>query len=282
MTKYFVLYHAHCLDGLGAAYAFYRYYGDHFKGCPVEYRPVQYSDPVNVEEFIDAVVNIVDFSFPNPILQEICDVAKRVTVIDHHVTAIAALKCFEHPRFVKYLSTERSGAALAWQYVWPEDHDIPRVIKHIEDRDLWRFQLPGTKEITTALRFMDIGVADLGHFRQHPEALEELLEIGDVMLRYERHLVKNTVARAWVAPFADHAEVKVVNCDPNLTSEVGNILAEASPSGFAVMFHMDEHYMNVSLRSTKASGVDVSKIAGLYGGGGHPNAAGFRSDELLF
>jgi len=60
----------------------------------------------------------------------------------------------------------RSGCVLTWQHFF---HDLkpPKILLHIEDRDIWRFKLDDTREITTALyermpiTFTEIGTLDL-------------------------------------------------------------------------------------------------------------------------
>jgi len=57
-------------------------------------------------------------------------------------------------------------------------------------------------------------------------------------------------------------------------SELGNRLAEQSGS-FGLVWQVGaDGEAKVSLRA--AGKVDVARIAAGYGGGGHPNAAGFR------
>ena len=58
-----------------------------------------------------------------------------------------------------------------------------------------------------------------------------------------------------------------------LTSDAGHLMAQGEP--FAACYWDTPHGRSFSLRSTD-EGLDVSAIAGLYDGGGHRNAAGFR------
>jgi oligoribonuclease NrnB/cAMP/cGMP phosphodiesterase (DHH superfamily) len=68
-------------------------------------------------------------------------------------------------------------------------------------------------------------------------------------------------------------KVMCVN-SPVLQSEIGNYLSKNKP--FAAVWFENEFGEKVySLRSSE-NGIDVSKIAAAYGGGGHAKAAGFR------
>src|SRR5690606_35880403 len=48
------------------------------------------------------------------------------------------------------IDQQRSGAGIAWDFFHP---GVPRpaLVNHVEDRDLWRFALPGTREIQAAV-----------------------------------------------------------------------------------------------------------------------------------
>ena len=41
----YILYHAHCADGFGAAWATHKRLGDHHEGSKVHYLPVSYGEP---------------------------------------------------------------------------------------------------------------------------------------------------------------------------------------------------------------------------------------------
>ena len=80
--------------------------------------------------------------------------AKSVTLIDHHKTAIEDLRPLfmqdswtgEPKQLAHFTDLNRSGATLAWDYLFPNEQRPP-LLGHVEDRDLWRFKLPGTREI---------------------------------------------------------------------------------------------------------------------------------------
>ena len=65
-----------------------------------------------------------------------------------------------------------------------------------------------------------------------------------------------------------------INASAMFASELANLLAEQSNS-FGLVWQLGaDGEAKVSLRA--AGKVDVAEIATRYGGGGHPNAAGFR------
>ena len=81
--------------------------------------------------------------------------------------------------------------------------------------------------------------------------------------------------RAWRA-----VDGLAVNASALFASELGNRLAERSGT-FGLVWELGaEGDAKVSLRA--AGRVDVAAIAAGYGGGGHPNAAGFRMGIARF
>src|SRR5271168_4499839 len=131
------IYHGNCADGFGAAWVVREALGD------VDFHPGVYSEPP--PNVAGREVYIVDFSYKRPVLLEMAKVAEGITVLDHHKTAADDLKML--PANVdSVFDMEHSGAILAWDY-WFADKPSPLLLRHIEDRDLWRFLLPGTREI---------------------------------------------------------------------------------------------------------------------------------------
>ena len=150
MTRPLVIYHGNCADGFSAAWCFWRKYGtgaDYVAG-------VYQQDPPDVT---GRDVYLVDFSYKRPVVEEMLRTARSVTLIDHHKTAIDDLRPLKADmvttnnngmgdNFGWFCDLNRSGATLAWDYLFPGE-DRPLLLGHVEDRDLWRFKLPGTREI---------------------------------------------------------------------------------------------------------------------------------------
>ncbi|MCI0350708.1 MAG: DHHA1 domain-containing protein, partial [Acidobacteriales bacterium] len=164
----------------------------------------------------------------------------------------------------------RSGAMMAWQHFFP-DVPAPRLIEHIQDRDLWRFALPGTREIQANVFSYpyDFGVWDV-----LMNADVEGLRTGGEAIERKHHkdiaeLVKVTKRRMVIGGF----DVPVANLPYTLSSDAGHLMAQQEP--FAACWWMTQADVVFSLRSS-GDGLDVSEIAKNYGGGGHRNAAGFK------
>jgi len=307
-----VLYHADCPDGFGAAYAAWRRFGD-----SASYRPMHHGEPWEMAEIAGHDVYVLDFSFPPAILETMAGLARSVTQIDHHasarlpwagrlVKAADGGEGFGHPTLPLTLvfDLEKSGARLAWECFNPS-LPLPLALRHVEDSDMWRFALPGTRPFGRALRLLpfDFAVWDdlvrrtpdtdadgykafladgqaIEHFFQTEiERLAQSRLVMPVRLRGEpidplqalRHGLPTLVEgdRAWRA-----VSGLAINASALFASELGSLLAERSGS-FALVWQLAaDGEVKVSLRA--AGKVDVAAIAAGYGGGGHPNAAGFR------
>jgi oligoribonuclease NrnB/cAMP/cGMP phosphodiesterase (DHH superfamily) len=280
-----VIYHAGCWDGFAAAWCARRFLGEH----GVEFVPAKYGDaPPDVT---DKGVYVLDFSYPRNVLEEMANKAMYVYVLDHHATAAEALSggyevpvriCLRdyrliHPRLIVKFDNNKSGARLAWEHFQvPGREDIPIspwLVDYVEDRDLWRHKLEFTKEVNAALRSypLDFDTWDVLALHSHGDYFNE----GKAILRHEEQWIENHVKNAKEVEIAGF-KVLAVNATV-LMSEIGNKLAQGRPFG-ATWFETPEGKKVWSLRSTD-DGEDVSKIAKMFGGGGHVHAAGYSVTE---
>lgn len=285
MMKKLCIYHGNCADGFGAAWAV-----RHALGDDVEFHAGHYGQEAPDVSGRDVI--LVDFSYKLDVIQELSFKANSILILDHHKSALEELMGLEvvkeklgydgffnelgpfcasqnKPLVGAVFDMERSGAMLAWDFF--HDEPAPTLIEHIQDRDLWRFDLPGTKEIqATVFSYpYDFDVWD-GLFKRSPE---ELAKDGEAILRKHMKDVNELIeASAYRTTIAGY-DVPVMNAPYFYSSEAGNIMSEGEP--FAACYYEDGTQRKYSLRS-QPQGVDVSKIAALFGGGGHKNASGFR------
>lgn len=275
-----VIYHKGCPDGLAAAALFYEYFKD-----SAEYHAGIYQE--QLPDVVDRDVYLLDFSYKFDVMKSIVEFANSITIIDHHKLALMDL----YPLATKdnvdmtFCSTEKSGAMLAWLYLKHHRQtirkNIPHIISYIQDRDLWKFELPFTKEISLALSSYPFTIEQFSEWlKLTKHDIKKLITEGKVLQRYFQsnleRVVKQTLRYMEIGTFT----VPVVNVPAMFTSEAGNILSRDYP--FAACYYDILDKRIFSLRSSEA-GMDVSKIAALYGGGGHPHAAGFsvKRDHYL-
>lgn len=263
--KPIVFYHSGCLDGLAAAWCFWHQYKDQMEYIPARY---QETDPLQYDVH-NNLVYIVDFSFSRENTQRLCDDAKEVILLDHHITAYENLKDFVHPNLYNHINLSKSGAILAWEHICA-GLVPPTVLLHIEDNDLWRFRYKDTRAVVKALYSHEFNFETFDKLTK--TVIDNLVSEGNVLIREFEKDIKLLLRNVRYMTIGGH-EVPVVNANSKYSSELGNILAENNPFG-ATYFDTDESRI-FSLRSTD-EGKDVSKVAQLFGGGGHRNAAGFK------
>lgn len=268
--KPLIIYHANCLDGFGAAYAAYAYFS--LKNIEAEYCAASHGDePPDCE---GREVYIVDFSYKRDVLKAICTVASKVTILDHHVTAQEELEGLEqeHANLTVVFDMEKSGAVLSWEHF--HQTAVPRLLAHVQDRDLWRFAIEGTDEINTALISYPFTFEFWEQLATSEERLAELRAEGVTLNRYRRQIIEQYKSRAFIGRLAGY-EVPMVNAPHVIISELLGELAMEYP--FAAGYQDKGSKRSWSLRSRRDGGEDVAKIAEHFGGGGHRNAAGFAT-----
>jgi oligoribonuclease NrnB/cAMP/cGMP phosphodiesterase (DHH superfamily) len=268
MSKPLVIYHANCLDGFGAALAAYQYFSG--KAVEADYYAAKHGN--EPPECDGREVYIVDFSYKRPVLKQICAVAESVTILDHHISAKEDLEGLaeEHDNLSVVFDMEKSGAVLSWEYF--HESPPPALLLHVQDRDLWRFELDGSDAINTALMSYPFTFEFWQELLASPERIEELRKEGETINRFRRQLIEQYKKRAVISSIAGY-QVPVVNAPHAIISELLGELAMEHP--FAVGFQDHGNKRSWSLRSRKEGGEDVAKIAEMFGGGGHRNAAGF-------
>lgn len=272
--KPLVIYHGNCQDGFTAAWAIW------LKHPEWEYYPAKHGD--NPPDVTDREVYMVDFSYKKPVLIEMAQQAKAITILDHHKTAKEDLEslpfdeemlkttCAVHVVF----DTKKSGARLAWEFFHP-NYFAPDLIKHVEDRDLWNFRYPETQPICAyifsqpySFEMWHLLSNDLSSIAERERIIAWGKAILDKQAKDTEELLQNKFRIK-----IDGFKVWTANLPYTFSSDAGHILDENE--AFASTFYFDGKDYIFSLRS-RDGGEDVSAIAKKYGGGGHFHAAGFK------
>jgi hypothetical protein len=261
--KTYVLYHKSCKDGFGAAWAASTQLG--FPSKDVRYIAVSYDEPVPELE-PGSIVYIIDFSYPRDVLLALKEKAADLRVLDHHKTAEEALRGLDFCEF----DMNRSGAMMSWNHFNPE-REPPDLIKYVQDRDLWKWELPDSEAYSMGLAARDMSFEEWSILAL-PMSTKRLITEGNTLLAFQRKQVGIASIHVHLAEVGGH-KIPVVNC-PLFVSETAAALCKQFPDyPFAAAYHTDETTCRKwSLRST---GFDVGAIAKEYGGGGHQKASGF-------
>lgn len=259
------IFHGNCPDGFASAWATWKAHPD------VELFKGRYNEPPPFELANGRDVFVVDFSYPRTQLQELHSVCNTLTVLDHHKTAQADLEGLDYCTF----DMERSGAGLTWDHFFP-GQIRPWLINYVEDRDLWRFQLPNSEAISLRIRLTPHILEEYDRLSETP--LGEVLNEGIGGLLYLKHYVSSALQNAYDIRglFGDEETVRCVNVTYTGISDVLNgALAKGDVQVALGWFLSEAGDLYCSLRSTKP--FDCSVYAKANGGGGHAQASGFRT-----
>lgn len=317
MNKILCIYHGNCADGFTAAWAVWKRFPD------AEFHAGVYGQ--EPPDTAGKRVILVDFCYPPEVLKKMAKRAKSMVILDHHKSAIEQIVQFKniesgiecqlfmhmHGNYTgpitwerhitdayqdecegiqtaiiyTVLDIERSGARIAWDFF--HAGEVPQLVLHVEDRDLWRFKLGKTREIQSYVfsyeytfdnweylvgmcdnpeRHTKMAVAGAAIERKHFKDIAELIKVSRREMIIGGHFIWVVNLPYTMASDACHALCKEPMYPKGSGELRGNPLFGASywdgPNG-----------RTFSLRSIDS--FDVSKIAMIYGGGGHKNAAGF-------
>lgn len=266
MKKPLCIYHANCADGFAAAWVVRHSFGP----GNVEFLAANYGDPP--PDVTDREVYIVDFSYKRAVLEAMFKTCASLTVLDHHKSAqedLVGLFPIE-PRAKIIFDMHRSGAMITWDYFFPLMNP-PILLEHIQDRDLWLFKLDGTRDVHASVVSYPYDFEIWDRLIVMPTRM--LRTSGEAIDRKHRKDVAELVGVAKRSMMVGGVTVPVANLPYTLASDAGNLMAQGFP--FAATYMDTPKGRVFSLRSNKETGIDVSLIAKIYGGGGHKNAAGF-------
>jgi len=265
-------FHAGCPDGFGAAWATWRAWGDEGR-----YVARGHYDPLDGHRHDGHLVAFVDIAPSNESMRELAEVAARLVVLDHHVSArdrfqadpgvenaLAAV-----PHHIDF-DLEHSGAILAWHHFHP-DTPPPDLLRYVEDQDLWSWKLPRSEEVNAAIGSYARDFETWSQLAARPTA--ELAEEGTPILRSQRIDVERSLTLTH--PVAIGTErIEAVNTR-NQRAFVGHELAKRKTFGRAWGLVYRLHGDRIDATIYSIGDVDVVSVAERYGGGGHRNAAGF-------
>lgn len=308
-----VIWHGGCDDGHGAAFFINALIG---KDTALEFFPGVYGKPP--PDVTDRHVIMVDFSYKRAVLEPMIAAARSMLILDHHKTAMEdlsglvgrnGLPAYSYAQLSEWCGVSgydprkgalgvtfdmtRSGAGLAWDFFSDRAPRIP-FVDYLEDRDLWRKQLPDGDQFTIALRSYPQDFETWGVLVDR--GIPALIAEGRPLQRYYRQRVEEIKKSAYLAQWSGtipheiwevlalsgHAGVTfgIANAPYFAASEVAGELAAMEMCDFgASYFEVEAGRWQYSLRSR--GDFDVSAIAKAFGGGGHKGAAGFTVDTQV-
>lgn len=268
MKSILILYHKNCPDGFGAAWAARKKFGNRADYVPIEHRTEL------KEEFLKnrKEIYMVDFCYSLDVLEKLIKINPNIIIIDHHITSKEVVKIAKD----SFYFLNHSGAVLSWKYFYP-GKPVPRLLRHIEDVDLWKWKMPFSAEISVVLELynnFDFKKWDkIALDFENAEKRRKYVNEGKLILKYRDAILKRIAAGAEKVKF-ENKKAFVVN-SPFWQSDIGNYIVKNKKT-IGIIWSRKSGKINVSLRSNGK--VDVSKLALKYGGGGHKAASGFSLD----
>ncbi len=300
MSKILCLHHTD-LDGACAG-AICGYWCEKM-GYDIDYRLYNYGYPLKESDF-DGYDEIfaVDISFHESSPWVYTYLGPRLTWIDHHKSAIEFEKknynIFKDLGIAGIREIGKGACELTWEYLFP-DSRTPKLVQYLSTYDTWRKDREGfdwrtceciqwgcrqeygisAKDICNYLKLAELGLTDY---------LEELRSKGESILSY---VEKNFTGKlknygSFIPEFNVEGigSYRVMALNTNeFTSKVFEGLFD--PRYYDIMMPYcicpregdpGKFDVRVSLYTEKP-GIDVSKIAEIFGGGGHIGAAGFST-----
>lgn len=210
-TPLAVVYHAGCSDGLGAALAV----KSANPQIPHMFIEGYYDREPPYEQLRGQHVYLVDFSYSRDQLMKIIEVARTITILDHHKTAREDLlpfvardevmdwkvnkfeeeaqaaqrmrltdnrSCFIRAKF----DMQKSGAVLAWEHFHPQQA-VPLFFQYLQDRDLWTKRLPDCDTVAWGLKAFESSLTAwqehfspylVGDINQQQHGIDKLVAAG--------------------------------------------------------------------------------------------------------
>ena len=296
--KFTIFAHSHCTDGLVAAsimkYSIQMNYNLEPEVIFVSYGKEQEAiSKANINS--ETTVYCVDFAFNKELTLELCKLAKLVYVLDHHKTANENLHDLKtHYNFNFIYDVEKSGASIVRDYCKQhlnlysdiklnQKEILNNVVAMVEDRDLWLFKLPMTKEfaeyIFAYMQPNDIDKMSIILFKYSFNNLREICKLGKTIMEYKNNIIEKKL-KSYVPIYINFGSKRMLiinETQPDLVSQLGNELCKKYNVPVC-LYNISGSYDGVISVALSFRSMDhlepVDVIARLFSGGGHANAAG--------
>lgn len=283
----------------------------------ITYHPVTHGVPLSEEiitSFAGKNAMFCDIVPREADLVKILATAKKVYILDHHVSQLKVLQKYFMPEMYVY-SEVHSGCGLAWKFCFPGTA-MPYILQVIEAHDLGRIT-EESKRLSYYVNALTVANPDprtLIPLIQNPLDIEELTKTVDVIfnkgvatlkaqlletqristLSVGKTLVKtdgksetktNSEEKAKVKTGTDEVKtfsIVYAHCaDFTLIADAKVLFTQLHPECDIFAFWRYDERLDMttfSLRTPKPTSlVDLSVIASYFGGGGHAAASGVQA-----
>lgn len=306
----FIVYHEHCSDGTASAWIVKRHNPSaQLINCKAGQNP-----NLNIEDIKSRNIIFVDICPSVDYINTISSIVNKIVILDHHISAFRNIDnmydtdkiCATSGQIVRenkpqnlftVFDMNKAGCVITWEY-FNSQLIIPWFIQYIQDRDLWKWELPNSKNINTAL-FEDKHITFNGLTNLYDKyvtkeqisfIIEQMNEKGALINKFRNQIIDKECKKAIHCTFNYEDivyNVWLYSGPEDLRSDIGNALMQINFNNgikpdFSVNWRYDvqSHQFWISMRGEEWS-PDLSIICKKYNGGGHPRASGCSIDGNL-
>lgn len=298
------IYHKNCFDGFTSLVIFMNTYHKSDKITIIPDMPSAKVAPPNID---GKNVIIMDVAYDVDIIQDISNRTKKMTFIDHHISNEDRFKYLKlKPNDEMVYDASKCGATLTWEHF--NKKKAPLFVKYVQDNDTGTWKMKFTLDFIAGLEveYKPLpslkNIFDLWPKLFNKKEVTRLIKKGTTYNEYKTHLLEQNSRRYSIEGFPSkklmdsfdyfkennikEGQYKVVVYNGNgcpSTSLLGKMFSEKIVCDFAFLwtYRIDKGEYIVSLRNTE-DGIDLSRIAKLFGGGGHEHASAFSFKKSDF
>ncbi len=290
-------YHSADLDGKCSAAIMLNHYPK------IEIFPINYGDPFPWDTIVtNEVVYMVDFSLPITDMIRLKRNCSRLVWIDHHITAIKE----SEQSGEEFAGIQRSGigaCALVWEYLYGEEKLIPQSVRLLAEYDVWDHSDPEALSFQYGMRavshepdkdsFLWRDLFQTGDVATHVEgarlinpSIDRMIEHGIVILEYiasdNAGKAKTLAFDTALYPCGEKIRLLAANYGPSNSQFFDSIWDQEKYDAMCLFYWKPRIKRWIIGLYTTRDDVHVGDIAKHFGGGGHPQAAGFQTEENPF
>jgi len=284
----FAVCHKACMDGLASAWVV----NLHLPYTEIVFSSYNHEWKNDLKNRLtqDDSIYFVDFCPEPEDMISLTNDGVSFTVIDHHDSAERKIREYdekfktEHMRWCHF-DMEKCGSTLAWQYfqkLTKRENERPKLLEYIEIADIWTWRNERDREIDCYIKAILPPHKSIDAFQNLVDTFDEdkAHNMGKMLYQRMQTEVRYTVSKSCLLDF-DGQEILSVNASQHF-SEVGHELATRDEGGIGLIyiFMPENNQVKFSVRSD--SNGKANKFAAKFGGGGHPDAAGFYMDVDQF
>lgn len=238
-----------------------------------------YGDPI--PHIPDGPIIMTDVTFPAEDMKRIGDRPYKAILVDHHKTAIEqhALQMYGD-KWEAYTRIGDSATLILWQDLLNEPRNL--VINYIDYYDVWKKD-KDWNHVLAMQECLQLKIEDPSeddHYFSNVEIIlmeqtSQMLATGHKLLQAKQKLIHRNHSNAFNLVFEGLTFLAM-----NGSGGSTHLEEIVKPTHDAIMmFRFNGNQWSVSMYGV-GKDIDLSRIALKYGGGGHANACGFRTDTI--